>query len=113
MPCNQFGSQEPDTNENVLAHVQTTYNVTFAMFAKLNVNAPCKETRSDMCASTSSVCCTPSNPVYAYLKSVFKGELLWNYEKFLIDKNGLPVKRYLSVVEPNTILPDIKKLLGI
>jgi glutathione peroxidase len=113
MPCNQFASQEPDANQDILAHVQKTYNVTFPMFAKLTVNAPCAETDPNMCSRTSKICCTPSNPVYAYLKSVFPGTVGWNYEKFLLGKDGVPVKRYISIAEPNSILPDIRKLLGI
>jgi len=111
MPCNQFGSQEPDTNFNILKHVQTTYNVSFPMFAKLNVNDPCTESDPSMCAAASKICCSPSNPVYAYLKSLFPGALGWNYEKFLIGKDGVPVKRYTSLIEPNAILADIMKLL--
>jgi len=112
MPCNQFGSQEPDSNSAIAAHVKSAYGVDFPMFAKLNVNAPCTESRSDMCSSASKVCCTPSNPLYALLKRAFPGNLAWNYEKFLINKDGVPVKRYSSLIAPNSILPDIKALLG-
>jgi len=113
MPCNQFANQEPDTNANVLKHVQDAYGVTFPMFAKLNVNAPCTETSPITCGSTSKLCCRQNNNVYGYLKGVLPGTLAWNYEKFLVGKDGVPVKRYNSLVEPNAILPDILKLLGI
>jgi len=114
MPCNQFANQEPDSNLDVLKHVQTTYNVTFPMFAKLTVNNPfCTEADPNTCSSSSKKCCQASNPVYKYLKSLFPGELGWNYEKFLLGFDGVPVKRYGSLVEPNAILPDINKLLGI
>jgi len=83
------------------------------MFAKLNVNAPCKETSPVMCDATSKICCTPNNNVYGYLKGVLPGNLGWNYEKFLVGKDGVPVKRYSSLTAPNSVLPDIKKLLGI
>jgi len=113
MPCNQFASQEPGTNDDIWAHVKSKYNVTFPMFAKLNVNAPCKETSPVMCDATSKICCTPNNNVYGYLKGVLPGNLGWNYEKFLVGKDGVPVKRYSSLTAPNSVLPDIKKLLGI
>jgi len=50
--------------------------------------------------------------VYGYLKSVLPGTLGWNYEKFLVGKDGVPVKRYGSLTEPNAIIGDINKLLG-
>jgi len=112
MPCNQFASQEPDSNEEILAHVRQAYNVNFDMFAKLNVNAPCTETSPTACAGTSKLCCRQNNNVYGYLKSVLPGTLGWNYEKFLVGKDGVPVKRYGSLVEPNAILADINALLG-
>jgi len=112
-PCNQFANQEPDTNQNVLAHVQSKYNVSFPMFAKLNVNAPCTETNPNTCAAGSKLCCRQNNNVYGDLKSVLPGTLMWNYEKFLVGKDGVPVKRYGSLIEPNAIVADIKKLLGV
>jgi len=113
MPCNQFASQEPDSNAEILKHVQSTYNVSFPLFAKLNVNTPCTETSPNTCTPPSKLCCRQNNNIYAYLKGVFPGALGWNYEKFLVGKDGVAVKRYSSLVEPNSILPDINKLLGI
>jgi len=113
-PCNQFASQEPDSNAEVLAHVKQAFGVNFPMFAKLTVNDPmCTETDSNTCLATSKLCCKASNSVYGYLKSVLPGTLGWNYEKFLVNKQGVAVKRYGSLVEPNAILPDIRALLGI
>jgi len=112
-PCNQFANQEPDANQDILKHVQTTFNVTFPMFAKLNVNSPCTETSPVTCGVTSKLCCRQNNNVYGYLKGVLPGTLGWNYEKFLVGKDGVPVKRYGSLIEPNAILGDINKLLGI
>jgi len=112
MPCNQFGSQEPDSNAEIEAHVKSTYSCNFPLFAKLTVNAPCTVTDPNMCQPASTQCCTPSNPVYNYLKGVFPGNLSWNYEKFLVRQDGVTVKRYNSLTNPDAIVPDIKRLLG-
>jgi len=50
--------------------------------------------------------------VYNYLKGVFPGNLSWNYEKFLVRQDGVTVKRYNSLTNPDAIVPDIKRLLG-
>lgn len=90
-PCNQFGSQEPGTNEEIKAYATGTYGVKFDMFSKINVNG------------------SDSDPLYSYLKMKQKGLfgnfIKWNFSKFLIDKNGQPVKRY----SPKTAPFDVKK----
>lgn len=92
-PCNQFGAQEPDSNAVIEANMKKDYNVTFLMLAKSNVNAPCtvpvevtscsRDQQSDpaTCQPDSKLCCSGNNPVYAYLKSVLPGPILWNFEK--------------------------------
>lgn len=96
-PCNQFGSQEPGSNEEVKKFAQDTFGVKFDMFSKINVNGGQAE------------------PLYSYLKKVQGGTLgdfiKWNFSKFLTNKEGVPVKRYSPNTEPNSILKDIKGLL--
>eukprot|EP00047_Mylnosiga_fluctuans_P003384 m.228877 g.228877 ORF g.228877 m.228877 type:complete len:118 (-) comp11803_c0_seq1:156-509(-) len=111
-PCNQFASQEPDANSAIEASMRAKYNVTFPLFAKLNVNGPCTESDPNACTPASTVCCPANNPIYAYLKSVLPGPIAWNFAKFLIDRKGNPVQRYAPETQPIDIVADIKKLLS-
>lgn len=78
-PCNQFLSQEPGTNEEIQSFCQLKYGVTFPVFGKINVNG--KE----------------AHPLYQYLKDqTGGGSIKWNFNKFLLDKNGTIIKRYVS-----------------
>lgn len=92
-PCNQFANQEPGTNAEIKAWAQKKFGVTFDMFSKINVNG------------------NDAIPLYKFLKSRQGGTLgswiKWNYTKFLVDKNGQPVKRYSPQDEPF----EIKKVL--
>ncbi|CAG8436429.1 1614_t:CDS:2 [Funneliformis caledonium] len=92
-PCNQFGSQEPGTEEEIVQFCSTNYNVTFPIFAKIDVNG------------------TNASSVYEYLKSQQSGDIKWNFEKFLIDKNGNVIKRFPSNVKPEEIEKEINPLL--
>ena len=97
-PCNQFGHQEPKSNEEIAEFYQTRFHVTFPVFAKIDVNG--KHTA----------------PVYEYLKQTCTGLLgtrciKWNFTKFLIDKNGIPVKRYAPFKSPLSLISEIKQLL--
>ncbi|TNE44142.1 MAG: glutathione peroxidase [Deltaproteobacteria bacterium] len=98
-PCNQFGSQEPGTAEDIREFCDTRFNVTFPLFAKVDVNG------------------NNSHPLFAYLKTELPGllgstKIKWNFTKFLVDAEGKPVKRYAPQTKPNSIEKDIKKLLG-
>lgn len=93
-PCNQFGGQEPGTNADIKEFVKK-FNVTFDMFSKIDVNGD------------------NAHPLWKYLKEKQHGTLgnfiKWNFSKFLVDKNGQPVKRYAPNVDPNAIEPDLLK----
>jgi len=96
-PCNQFGKQEPGTNEEIKEFVKQ-YNVTFPLFDKINVNGP------------------KADPLFKWLKDRLPGTLgtkgvKWNFTKFLINKKGEPVLRYGPPTEPKSIEPDILRLL--
>ena len=84
-PCNQFGSQEPGTNEEIKAFVGK-YGVQFDMFDKIDVNG------------------NAAHPLYEYLKSKQGGTLgnfiKWNFTKFVIDKEGQPIARFAPTDDP-------------
>ncbi|KAJ7328110.1 Phospholipid hydroperoxide glutathione peroxidase, mitochondrial [Desmophyllum pertusum] len=96
-PCNQFGGQEPGTNEEIKEFVKG-YDVQFDMFSKIDVNG------------------SNADPLYVFLKNAKHGTLTnsikWNFTKFLCDKHGVPVKRYSSTVSPLDIEKDIEKELS-
>jgi len=97
-PCNQFMGQEPGTAEEIQSFCSTKYNVTFPLFAKLEVNGD------------------GTHPLYKYLKSALpiegKNDIRWNFEKFLIDRSGNPVKRYAPKTKPVELEVDIENLLA-
>ncbi|KTW29410.1 hypothetical protein T552_01362 [Pneumocystis carinii B80] len=98
-PCNQFGNQEPGTNEEIVEFCSLKYQVTFPVFDKIKVNG------------------NDADPVYVFLKSQKKGllnisKIKWNFEKFLINKSGEVVNRYSSLTKPENISSDIEKLLA-
>lgn len=97
-PCNQFGSQEPGTNDEIKDFACTRYKAEFPIFDKVDVNGP------------------NTAPVYNFLK-LTKGGFLgsrikWNFTKFLVDRDGHVVARYAPTTSPSAIEKDIKKALG-
>ncbi|KAK8660846.1 hypothetical protein V6N13_051754 [Hibiscus sabdariffa] len=97
-PCNQFGGQEPGSNDQIKKFACTRFKAEFPIFDKVDVNGP------------------NTAPVYKFLKSSaggFFGDLVkWNFEKFLVDKNGKVVERYPPTTSPFQIEKDIQKLLA-
>jgi len=93
-PCNQFAAQEPGTNEEIQSFCQLKYGVTFPVFGKIKVNG--KE----------------AHPIYQYLKEqTGGGSIKWNFNKFLLDKDGNIIKRYLSGDSLEGLETDIKAIL--
>lgn len=96
-PCNQFLRQDPGSNEEILEFCQLNYGVTFPMFAKLKVRG--KE----------------QSELYKYLLAytpVRKNKSIkWNFEKFLVDREGNIVNRFESKITPESIEKDIEELL--
>ncbi len=89
-PCNQFGNQEPGDEKSISEGCLVNYGVTFPMFSKIDVNGE------------------SAHPIFKYLKKELKGGILgskikWNFTKFLIDKNGHPVKRFSPTTTPEKI----------
>ncbi len=98
-PCNQFGAQEPGDNASIRAFCETSFNVTFPMFAKVYVNG------------------SNADPFYEWLKSSAPGVLgtqaiKWNFTKFLIDRQGHVVTRYAPNTTPESIRADIEAALA-
>ncbi|MCT4664635.1 MAG: glutathione peroxidase [Flavobacteriales bacterium] len=96
-PCNQFGSQEPGNSEDIQEFCSINYGVSFPIFEKIDVNGD------------------QAHPIFKYLKKELKGFLVnkikWNFTKFVIDKNGVPVKRFASITKPENIEETLQKIL--
>ena len=98
-PCNQFGAQEPGTEAEIKSFCETKFGATFPLFAKIDVNGP------------------QSHPLYQFLREARPGILgteaiKWNFTKFLIDREGNPIKRYASRDKPEDIDEDVQRLLA-
>jgi len=98
-PCDQFGHQEPGDEAEIRDFCSRTYDVTFPMFAKIEVNGE------------------GAHPLYRHLKSEKKGLLgseaiKWNFTKFLVGKDGVVVERYAPQDTPERIGKDLAPLLG-
>jgi len=97
-PCNQFGGQEPENDSGISTFCELNHGVTFPLMAKSDVNGD------------------NTNEVYKYIKSQKSGllgltRIKWNFEKFLIDKQGKVVNRWASTTTPEAIDPEIANLL--
>ena len=97
-PCNQFGAQEPGDAQEIKNFCSLNYEVTFPLFAKIEVNGK------------------DASPLYKYLKEAQPGALglkgiKWNFTKFLIDKSGRAVKRFSPTQAPLDLITDIEKYL--
>ena len=97
-PCNQFGGQEPGDAGEISAFCQQNYGASFPISEKVEVNGP------------------GAHPVFAYLKESLPGVLgtraiKWNFTKFLINREGKPIRRYGPPTKPTQIAADIEALL--
>ncbi|KAF7424169.1 peroxiredoxin hyr1 [Pleurotus ostreatus] len=97
-PCNQFGGQEPGTDDEIATFCERNHGVTFPLMAKSDVNGD------------------QTNEVYKWLKERKAGllgltRIKWNFEKFLIDKEGNVVHRWASTTSPEAIDKEVAKLL--
>jgi len=97
-PCNQFGKQEPGDATQISEFCEINYGVSFPMFGKIDVNG--KDT----------------HPVFEYLKDELPGTLgkniKWNFTKFLIGKDGQPIKRFAPTTKPEDLKKYIEKALA-
>lgn len=97
-PCDQFGAQEPGDESEIKNFCRLNYDVTFPMFAKIEVNG------------------AGAHPLYAHLKNSAKGllgseSIKWNFTKFLVDRSGKVLKRYAPQDKPEAIAADIEAAL--
>lgn len=88
-PCNQFGGQEPGSEKEIAEGCLVNFGVSFPMFSKVKVNGK------------------DAHPLFKFLKnekrSLLGKRIEWNFTKFLIDKNGKPIKRFSSIITPKKI----------
>jgi glutathione peroxidase len=99
-PCNQFGGQEPGTNEEIQSFCKMNYGVSFPVLAKIEVNG------------------NDQDPLYAWLKNAAPGILgieaiKWNFTKFLVGADGQVIKRYAPQAKPEEIEKDIEEALNL
>jgi glutathione peroxidase len=98
-PCNQFGNQEPGSDKEIAEGCLINYGVSFQMFSKVDVNG------------------ANAHLIYKYLNGKLPGflgkKIKWNFSKFLIDKKGIPVKRFSPATVPEKLVKDIEKLLKV
>lgn len=96
-PCNQFGAQEPGDAKQIAEFCEREYEVTFPMFAKIDVNGP------------------GAHPLYVHLKGAKSGllgsSIKWNFTKFLVDRSGKVVARHAPTAAPQGLKKDIEALL--
>lgn len=97
-PCNQFGAQEPGSEEEIAQFCDLTYKTSFPLFSKIDVNGENEA------------------PLYGFLKKEAPGllgskKIKWNFTKFLVDKNGKVIKRYAPQDKPEKIKDDILEVL--
>ncbi|MGH3385474.1 MAG: glutathione peroxidase, partial [Nocardioidaceae bacterium] len=97
-PCNQFGSQEPGDEEEIKTFCSTTYDVSFPMFAKIDVNGPA------------------AHPLYQWLKDQQGGllgdRIKWNFTKFLVGRDGQVIDRFAPTTTPESLDGDVQKALA-
>jgi glutathione peroxidase len=97
-PCNQFGAQEPGDAGEIASFCSLTYDVSFPMFSKVDVNGP------------------QAHPLYAFLKKQKKGLLgsegiKWNFTKFLVDRSGAVIDRFAPTTKPEALESAVEALL--
>jgi glutathione peroxidase len=98
-PCNQFGAQDPGSNDEIAQFCQLNFGVSFPMMAKIDVNGP------------------DADPLYQWVTAEAPGLLgstaiKWNFTKFLVGKDGQVIKRYAPNDEPAKLASDIEKALA-
>lgn len=97
-PCNQFGGQDPASNNEIGAFCQKNYGVSFPMFAKVDVKGP------------------EAHPIFRFLTREAKGVLgsqsiKWNFTKFLVGKDGKVLARFAPTTKPEALTEEIEKAL--
>jgi len=98
-PCNQFGGQEPGGVKEIEQTCLINYGVSFPMFEKVDVNG------------------ATSHPVFTYLRSALPGflggKIRWNFTKFLVGRDGAPIKRFAPITKPARLEAQVRQALGL
>ena len=98
-PCNQFGGQEPGGVKEIEQTCLINYGVSFPMFEKVDVNG------------------ATSHPVFTYLRSALPGllggRIRWNFTKFLVGREGEPIKRFAPITKPARLEAQVRQALGL
>lgn len=97
-PCNQFGAQEPGDEREIAEFCRTGYDVSFPLFAKVEVNGD------------------GAHDLFRYLKATLPGvmgstTIKWNFTKFLVDRDGIPRRRFAPATTPEDLVAEIERLL--
>jgi glutathione peroxidase len=96
-PCDQFGGQEPGTDDEIASFCERTFGVDFPLFAKVDVNGD------------------GAHPLFAWLRQeksgLLGGKIKWNFTKFLIGRDGRVVDRFGPTTKPERIAADIERVL--
>ena len=98
-PCNQFGQQEPGGAKEIAETCEINYGVTFPMFSKVDVNGP------------------QAHPLFQWLTAKLPGwfgrRVKWNFTKFLIGRDGQPIKRFAPITKPARLESQVRRALGL
>ena len=97
-PCNQFGAQEPGDEGEIAEFCKTGYEVSFPLFAKVEVNGD------------------GAHDLFRYLKATLPGvmgstTIKWNFTKFLVDRDGIPRRRFAPATTPEDLVAEVERLL--
>ena len=96
-PCDQFGGQEPGSDDEIASFCERNFGVDFPLFAKVDVNGD------------------EAHPLFAWLRSeksgLLGGKIRWNFTKFLVGRDGQVIDRYAPTTEPEKLSKDIEKAL--
>jgi len=116
-PSNQFRGQEPGTNDEIVEFCQLTYDVTFPIFAKIDVNGPDAAPLYDHLREQEPGDWGPRyGDFYERLKDVSPaedpGDIAWNFTKFLIDRDGRVVQRFEPPTTPDELRPELQRALA-
>jgi glutathione peroxidase len=118
-PCNQFGGQEPGTAEEIADFCDVNFNVTFPIFAKVDVNGDTADPVFTYLRSEAPGDFTPETAGFLYdhitktrPEAIGTDEVKWNFTKFLVGRDGEVIKRYEPTVTPDEISADLESVLG-
>jgi glutathione peroxidase len=108
-PCNQFGGQEPGTDEEIASFCSATYDVTFPITTKIDVNGPDADPLWTYLRAQAPGELGPDNPLRQYLPAdvADSDQVKWNFTKFLVDGSGAVVRRYEPTDTPESIAADL------